>query len=234
MPLGARILPPPAAPDPELVKEFAQIRSTDLSDVMGCSYTLTAEIAPVHRPITRVAGPALTVSVPTNSEYLIKYALNTARPGDVVVVNALANMTSVLAGSNMMRGLLNRGGVAAIFDGIVRDVGEIAEDGLPVFARGVGTLEGPLGPDVGEVNVPIACGGTVVNPGDIVVADEDGIAIIPLAFAHEVLTAAHALEAKHDAAQASLLQGQQANIETIETTLHNAGIEFPNTPGNNA
>jgi regulator of RNase E activity RraA len=227
MPLGARILPPPPAPDPDLVKELAQVRSTDLSDVMGGSYTMIGAIVPVHRPVTRVAGPALTVSVPTNSEYLIKYALNTARAGDIVVVNALGNMTSVLAGSNMMRGLLNRGAAAAIFDGIVRDVDEIAEDGLPVFARGVACAEGPLGPDVGEVNVPIACGGTVVSPGDIVVADEEGIAVVPVAFAEEVLERAHALEAKHDAAQESLRKGTQANIVAIEETLRAAGIDFP-------
>jgi regulator of RNase E activity RraA len=227
MPLGARILPPPPPPDAGLLKEFARIRTTDLSDVMGGSYTMSAQIAPVHRPIRRAAGPALTVSVPTNSEYLIKYALNTARPGDIVVVNAVGNMTSVLAGSNMMRGLLHRGAVAAIFDGIVRDVDEIRQDGLPVFARGVGTAEGPLGPDVGEVNVPIACGGTVVSPGDIVVADEDGIAVIPIDFVEEVLDAAHKLEAKHEAMQESLLKGTQANIAKIEETLREAGIEFP-------
>ncbi|GAA1545019.1 RraA family protein [Nocardioides humi] len=227
MPLGARILPPPPAPDPELVKRLAQVRTTDLSDVMGGSYTMTGQIAPVHRPVVRVAGPALTVSVPTNSEFLIKYALNTARAGDVVVVNALGNMTSVLAGSNMMRGLLNRGAVAAVFDGIVRDVDEIAEDGLPVFARGVACAEGPCGPDQGEINVPIACGGTVVAPGDIVVVDEEGIAVVPVAFAEEVLERAHALEAKHDAAQESLRQGTQANIAKIEETLRQAGIDFP-------
>ena len=168
MPLGARILPPPPPPDETLLKELAQIRTTDLSDVMGGSYTMSAEIAPMHRPVERIAGPALTVSVPTNSEFLIKYVLNTARPGDIVVVDAVSNMTSVLAGSNMMRGLLHRGGAAAIFDGIVRDVDEIAEDGLPVFARGIGCAEGPGGPDQGEVDVPIACGGTVVSPGDII------------------------------------------------------------------
>ena len=150
MPLGARILPPPPLPSAEVLKKFAVIRTSDLSDVMGGSYTLSAQIAPVHRPVSRVAGPALTVSVPTNSEYLIKYALNTARAGDVVVVNALGNMTSVLAGGNMMRGLLHRGAAAAVFDGIVRDVDEIRGGGLPVYARGIGTAEGPCGPRRGQ------------------------------------------------------------------------------------
>ncbi len=227
MPLGARILPAPPLPDDALVKELAQIRTTDLSDVMGGSYTMSAQIAPVHRPVRRIAGPALTVSVPTNSEFLIKYALNTARPGDIVVINAVGNMTSVLAGSNMMRGLLHRGGAAAIFDGIVRDVDEITEDGLPVFARGIGCAEGPCGPDQGEVNVPIACGGTVVSPGDIIVCDEEGIAVVPVAFANEVIAAARKLEAKHDAAQEFLLKGTQNNIAKIEATLREAGIDFP-------
>ena len=230
MPLGARILPPPPPAPADLVEQLAHIRTTDLSDVMCGSYTMSARIGPVRRPIARVAGPALTVSVPTNSEYLIKYALNTARAGDVVVVNANANMTSVLAGSNMMRGLLHRGAVAAVFDGVVRDVDEIHEDGLAVFARGVETAEGPCGPDQGEVNVPIACGGTVVMPGDIVVADGDGIVVVPLAHAQEVLLAARALEARHDAMQESLLKGTQANIAKIEQTLRDAGIEFPDPP----
>lgn len=227
MPLGARILPPPPSPRAEILKEFAGVRSSDLSDVMGGSYTLSAQIAPVHRPVARVAGPALTVSVPTNSEFLIKYALNTARAGDVVVVNALANMTSVLAGGNMMRGLLYRGAAAAVFDGIIRDVDEIRAGGLPVYARGIGTAEGPCGPDQGEINVPIACGGTVVSPGDIVVADEEGIVVIPVDFVDEVLERVRKLEAKHAAAQESLLKGTQANIVKIEQTLREAGIDFP-------
>lgn len=226
MPLGMRVLPPPPPLCQEHVAKLAHLRSTDLSDVMGGSYTMTAQIAPVHRPIKRVVGSAYTICVPTNSEYLIKYAFNTARPGDVAIINAGGNMSSVLAGSNMVRGLRGRGAVAAIFDGIVRDIGEIKDDGLPVFARGIGTAEGPFGPDVGEVNVPTACGGTVVNPGDIVVADEDGIVVIPVQFVDEVAAAAEKLHARHESIQAGLLRGEQANIKQIEETLVGAGIEF--------
>ncbi len=106
-----------------------------------------------------------------------------------------------------------------------RDASEIQGDGLPVHARTVTTAMGPLeGP--GEVNVPIACGQVVVNPGDIIVADEDGVVVVPPAEAKEVLAETAKLMASHEAIQQVLLRGEVANIATIEKKLRETGFEF--------
>jgi 4-hydroxy-4-methyl-2-oxoglutarate aldolase len=226
MPLGFRISSSVDRPDPKLVAELAEIPTTDLSDVMYGSATMTHRIAPVWGPVKRVAGPAVTISVPTASFNVLKAGLNQSQSGDVVVVNAFGNPNFATVGANVIRGLLHRGIRAYIVDGAVRDVADIRADGMPVYATSVTTADGPNGPHVGEVNYPIACGGIVVNPGSIVVADEDGIVVVPGEFAREVIDKAKALDEKHAAIQPVLLRGEVTNIAAIEAGLRDAGCEF--------
>src|SRR5512142_794603 len=122
-------------------------------------------VHPMYLPMKRIGAPAVTISVPTGAFNIIKARMQQTRAGDVLVVNGRASLNGALFGSNVCRGLLHRGVAGLIVDGAVRDVSEIQTDGLPVFARGASAGMGPIdGP--GEVNVPIACGGVVVNPGD--------------------------------------------------------------------
>jgi regulator of RNase E activity RraA len=145
--------------------------------------------------------------------------------GDVLVINARGVLNGALVGGNVCRGLVHRGLAGLIADGAVRDASEIQQDGLPTFARGITTVMGPIdGP--GEVNVPIACGGVVVNPGDIVVADEDGIVVVRPSEAEEVLAETAKLEASHEAVQPILLRGEVTNIAKIERALREQGCTF--------
>lgn len=226
MPLGFRINTSIERPDPSLVAEFAAIPTTDLSDVMYGSGTMSRRIAPVWGPVKRVAGPAVTISLPTSSFNVLKAGLNQSREGDVIVVNAFGNPNFATVGANVVRGLLHRGVRAYVVDGAVRDVADIRADGLPVYATSITTADGPNGPHVGEVNYPIACGGIVVNPGSIVVADEDGIVAVPVEFAREVIDKAKALAEKFAAIQPVLLRGEVTNIVAIESGLREAGCEF--------
>jgi 4-hydroxy-4-methyl-2-oxoglutarate aldolase len=226
MALGFRIKAEIDRPDPELVRELASIPTTDLSDVMYGSGTMLRRVFPVWSPVKRVAGPAVTISIPTASFNMLKAGLNQTKAGDVVVVNAFGNPVSAMVGANVVRGLLHRGLAAFIIDGAVRDVVDIRNDGLPVYASGVATADGPNGPHVGEVNYPIACGGIVVNPGSIVVADEDGIAVVPADAAREIIEKARALQEKFASIQPVLLRGEVTNIAAIESGLRDAGCEF--------
>lgn len=224
--IGFRVNADINRPDPDLVARLSAYASTDFSDVMRGSGTMGRWIAPAFSPMPRIAGPAITVSIPTASMSILRVAFQQARPGDIIVVNGMGNMATALVGANMIRGLLHRGAAGIIFDGAIRDITEIRADGLPVFARGVTTAEGPDKPEAGEVNFPIACGGVVVNPGDIVVADEDGIAVIPPAHAEQVLTAVKELDARHAGIQPALLQGEVPNYASIEQELRDAGCAF--------
>lgn len=225
MPVGFRVIRRAPRPDAALVKRFAALHTADLSDAMNRAGTLDRGIQPVFSPIKRIVGPAVTVSAPTGAFNMVKIGMEQTQAGDVLVINARGVLNGALVGGNVCRGLVHRGLAGLIADGAVRDASEIQADGLPTFARGVTTVMGPIdGP--GEVNVPIACGGVVVNPGDIVVADEDGIVIVRPSEAEEVLAETARLEASHDAVQPILLRGEVTNIAKIEKALREQGCTF--------
>jgi len=225
MPVGFRVIRRASRPDKALLARFAALHTADLSDAMKGSGTLDRGIQPAFTPIKRVVGPAVTVSAPTGSFNMVKIGMEQTQAGDVLVINARGELNGALVGGNVCRGLMHRGLAGLIADGAVRDASEIQQDGLPTFARGVTTLMGPIdGP--GEVNVPIACGGVVVNPGDIIVADEDGIVVIRPSEAEEVLAETARLEASHEAVQPILLRGEVMNIAKIERALREQGCTF--------
>jgi regulator of RNase E activity RraA len=225
MPVGFRVIRRASRPDAGLLKRFAALHTADLSDAMNRSGTLDRGIQPVFTPVKRIVGPAVTVSAPTGAFNMVKIGMEQTQAGDVLVINARGVLNGALVGGNVCRGLMHRGLAGLIADGAVRDASEIQQDGLPTFARGVTTVMGPIdGP--GEVNVPIACGGVVVNPGDIVVADEDGIVVVRPSEAEEVLAETAQLEASHEAVQPILLRGEVANIAKIEKALREQGCTF--------
>jgi regulator of RNase E activity RraA len=225
MPVGFRVIRRTSRPDAALLKRFAALHTADLSDAMNRSGTLDRGIQPVFSPVKRIVGPAVTVSAPTGAFNMVKIGMEQTQAGDVLVINARGVLNGALVGGNVCRGLMHRGLAGLIADGAVRDASEIKQDGLPTFARGVTTVMGPIdGP--GEVNVPIACGGVVVNPGDIVVADEDGIVVVRPSEAEEVLAETAKLEASHEAVQPILLRGEVTNIAKIEKALREQGCTF--------
>ncbi|WP_457967314.1 methyltransferase [Arthrobacter sp. D1-29] len=126
----------------------------------------------------RCVGPALTVLTREGDNLAIHRALDDAEPGDVLVINALGGTTRAVFGDLLAEICLAAGIVGVIIDGLARDRAAIGEMGLPLWARGVSPA-GPAKYGPGAVNVPVACGGVVVNPGDLVSADDDGVAVLP-------------------------------------------------------
>ena len=225
MPVGFRVYATVVRPEPTLLERFADLRTPDISDAMNRAGTMDNGIQPAYRPIGRVIGPAVTVSVPTGAFNVSKAGMQQTRRGDVLVINARGSLRGALIGGNVCRGLLHRGLAGVVMDGAVRDVMEIQEDGLPVYARGVSAMMGPIdGP--GEVNVPIACGHVVVHPGDIVVADPDGIVAVRAADAAQVADETNALLRRHAGVQDVLRRGEVTNIANIERALREQGCDF--------
>jgi regulator of RNase E activity RraA len=214
MPHGFEIYREIPRPDPALVERLRGIPSTDLGDVMYKRGAMDPGIAPLYRPMSPIVGPAVTVSVPDGAFEMVKVAMEMTRPGDVLVINARGNLGHALLGGNVSRGLKARGLAGVVVDGAVRDIEEIRTDGLPVFARGLSIIMVPI-EGAGEVNVPIACGGVVVNPGDLICADEDGVIVVPPHVVEEVAEKAHRLHAGHMAVQEVLLRGEVTNIAAI-------------------
>jgi regulator of RNase E activity RraA len=180
-------IPRPAA---DIVKGFQGLPTTAVSDIIDLSCVMRYAIHPLWPDIGRIAGPAFTVRTPRHDNLMLHAAIYRAEPGDVIVVEA-GDDTMAVAGGNVCAIAQKRGVAGFIVDGVIRDIGESRANGFPLFARGRSPIpaakEGP-----GEINHPIRCGGVVVHPGDVVVADDEGIVVIPLAKAEEVLKKAQA------------------------------------------
>jgi len=184
---GFRIRTHAARPAHEVFAGFAEFATPDISDVMNRLYTMTPAIRPMTSPELKVLGPACTVRVFPGDNLMVHKALDVARPGDIVVIDAAASPLNAVLGDLVTTKAQHRGIGGFVVDGLIRDLEGILQVGLPVFARGV-TPIGPLHRGPGEINYPIQCGGIVVNPGDIVVGDMNGVAIVPQEVASDVLS----------------------------------------------
>ena len=180
----------------EIVKEYEGLAVANIGDARGRFGCMSWIIKPLH-PDMRICGPALTVQTYRADNLAIHVALDMARPGDVLVVDAGAIPDTGLWGGlmNHMAQLKKLGGI--IVDGGVRDSRELASGGFPVFARAV-SPQGGFKSSPGSVNVPIACGGVPVLPGDLVVGDADGVVVVPSAKAEEILKKTLAVVAKEE------------------------------------
>jgi regulator of RNase E activity RraA len=145
----------------------------------------------------RCVGSALTVLTREGDNLAIHRALDEAQPGDVLVVNGLGDETRALFGDLLAEVCLVRGVTGVVLDGVTRDVEAIAGLGLPVWARG-STAAGPTKTGPGRIGVPVAIGGVVVDPGDIVVGDGDGVAVVPRDRARETLNRLTGIETFED------------------------------------
>jgi len=224
MKIGYRLFDDVQRPSSELIDRIRSYRSCDLSDAMNRTQTMIG-IRPIYTPMERVVGPAVTVNSVVPSIDAGKMALATSRPGDVLVVTAPFSTGHAVWGGNLAFGTKSRGVAGLIVDGSVRDVAEIQAVGLPTFAKEIATAAAPIHSPQGEVNVPIACGGIVVFPGDIVVADEDGIVVLPPGHVEEILEDTDTVLAKAASVQEVLARGDITNIDGIRNRYKEEGFD---------
>ncbi|MGW1049426.1 RraA family protein [Streptomyces sp. NPDC002521] len=200
---------------------FAGIPTTTLADLLGREQVMDIGIRPLWGPVPRVAGPAFTVSCPPGDNLMLHAAVHRAAPGSIIVVES-GDLDYALAGGNVCAVARRRGVTAFVADGLIRDLGEVRELGFPVFARGVIPIPGAK-KSVRPLNEPVRCGGVRVEPGDVVVADEEGVVVVPAALAEQVLAGARAKLAKE--AAETLDEWEKAHRERIDELLAAAGFE---------
>jgi RraA family protein len=174
--LGFRILPRKATLSPELVAEFQTVVTPHISDNMHRASGVLG-LQAYHRT-RKLVGTAFTVKTRPGDNLMIHKALELIQAGDVLVVDAGGDTTNALVGELMMMMAQKKGVAGFVLDGAVRDVAAFHAADFPCWARAV-THRGPYKDGPGEINVPVSIGGTVVSPGDLVVADEDGIVTVP-------------------------------------------------------
>ncbi len=204
-----------------MYSDFQQLSPTTLADVLTRDRVMDIGIRPLWAETPRVAGPAYPVRCPPGDNLMLHAAIYRAAPGSVIVVEA-GDIDYAVAGGNVCAVAQRRGIAAFVVDGVIRDLAEARERRFPVFARGVIPIPG--GKDAIDVlNGPIHCGGVHVAPGDVVVADEEGIVVVPGDRLDAVLAAAQARAAK-DAAE-TLEQWEAAHRARIEEILRSKGFE---------
>jgi regulator of RNase E activity RraA len=175
-----------------MLSRLAQLPTANVADAMDRLGVLDSRIKPVWAGAT-VVGPAYTVWTRAGDNKVVHEALGLAQPGDVIVVNGQGDESRALIGELMTERAKASGIAGFVIDGAVRDAKTIGAIGLPVFARAV-TPAGPYKYGPGHLGRTVAVGGVAVAPGDVVVADADGVIIVPRAEAMQILAAA---EAKH-------------------------------------
>src|SRR5580698_2649321 len=182
--LGWRILSAGPRLSTDILQRFRGLASSNLADAMGRFGFMDPGI--VARSGVPLSGPALTVVCRPADNLYVHKALQLAQPGDIVVVATGGNTTSAVFGELMAQAAVAARVGGLIVDGAVRDVAALGRLRFPVFSRvvcpGGCDKEGP-----GEINVPVSCGGAVVQPGDVVVGDSDGVVVVPHAEAETVL-----------------------------------------------
>ncbi len=202
---------------------FKNLSPTTLADVLGGGQVMDSGIRPQWSfpSLTRVVGPAFTVRCAPGDNLMLHAALYRAEPGSVIVVES-GDLRSALAGGNVCAIAERRGIAAFVLDGLIRDLAEVRALGFPVFARGVIPCAGAKAA-VAPLGQPVQCGGVAVHPGDIVVADEEGIVVVPHADADAVRQAAQAkLVAEADL---SLDAWEQDHRAAVDQALRAGGFE---------
>lgn len=218
--LGFRIITDVERPPADLVEAFRGKASANLADAMGRFHFMDPGI--VTRTRLPLCGPAITVNARPGDNLMVHKALKVAEPGDILVINTNGNTTSAVFGELMGHTAVGAGLGGIVVDGAIRDVDGLEALGLPAFSRAVtpggGDKDGP-----GEINVPIACGNSVVMPGDIVVGDEDGVTVVPREDAAEVLGLVQALEERERNRIAAIKAGELFKTE-IDESLRAKGV----------
>ena len=220
---GFRVLKRLRKVTPDVVRRFRELPVANVSDSMSRLASLGASLRPFHAGGI-LAGPAVTVRTRPGDNLMIHKALDIAEPGDVVVVDGGGDLTNALIGELMIAHARRRGLAGLVIHGAVRDSAWIAAHDFPVFAAGV-THRGPYKDGPGEINVPISIGGAVIEPGDLVLGDDDGLVAVGFADVETVYAAA---KAKHDAEEQQMqaIEHGRNDRSWVDATLLRLGCKI--------
>ncbi|MDQ2724152.1 MAG: RraA family protein [Actinomycetota bacterium] len=230
---GFRIRSNDLRPNDDTIAGFRQFETPDISDLMNRLYTMNTAIRPLTQGDLGVIGPACTVKVFPGDNLMVHKALDVARPGDVIVVDASSSTMTAVLGDTICMKARHRGIAGVVVDGVIRDLPAILRLGnFPVFARGT-TPIGPLHRGPGEINLPICAGGIVVSPGDLIVGDLNGVVVVPREITGEILQRLINRAAAQQEYLAAVARGDFSNA-WVDRVLEEANLEVPGPTGLNA
>lgn len=211
--------------DPAQAAMLAGLGVATVHEAMGRTGYLGPGIRPVH-PGARMGGPAVTVVCWPGDNLMVHAAVEQCQPGDVLVVTTTSPSTDGAFGELLATSLQHRGVRGLVTTGGVRDIAELQALGFPVFSAAV-SAQGTVKATAGAVNVPVSIGGQPIAPGDAVVADDDGVVIVPRAEVGHVIAAAQARFVKEEAARAAFRAGELGlDRYGLRSVLAQQGVEY--------
>jgi 4-hydroxy-4-methyl-2-oxoglutarate aldolase len=218
--------------DAASVTALAQFGVATIHEAQGRTGLLEPHLRPIY-PGARVAGTALTVSVPPGDNWMLHVAVEQCREGDVLVVAPTTRSDAGYFGELLATAVAARGVRGLVIDAGCRDIAELTQMGFPVWARCV-CATGTVKETLGSVNVPLVCAGQLVHPGDVVVADDDGVVVVPRREADAVLVASTAREEKEEASRQRYRNGELSlDVQGMREPLARKGLHYVDHPESN-